>query len=64
MGKFFSPKVPSIQQPAPVVDVADEAVDETEKRKKRRARTQLLETEGGFAGDTLQPGQTRTLFGN
>ena len=60
MGSLFSPKTPTVQTTAPQ-ELADE------KQKVKKSRIALLETEGGIAGQELQPGQVQqrdTLLGN
>lgn len=51
---------------APKASTASTKRVEEEKRKARRARPALIQTEGGFAGQELQAGQVGrgTVFGN
>jgi len=50
----------------PSTSAAPTAATEEEKKKAKKARSALLETEGGIIGSELQPGQVsrNTLFGN
>lgn len=51
---------------SPTVSAAPALETEEEKKKAKKAKLALLETEGGIAGQELQPGQVAkdSLFGN
>jgi len=60
LSSLFGGKAPTVSTAAPVEL-------EKERKKARRSRVALLETEGGIRGEELQPGQVstrNTLFGN